>query len=91
MDRLHSNCVKQWEILESRLCLPNQEYIALPDRPTIADLSYFPFAMPWMFKFLEVDMKVFPNIEAWGARMVARPAVKTVLERGPTYGHSLDQ
>ncbi|KAI1394565.1 glutathione S-transferase [Hypoxylon fuscum] len=91
VEKLHSNCVKQWEILESRLCLPNQEYIALPDRPTIADLSYFPFAMPWMFKFLEVDMKVFPNIEAWGARMVARPAVKTVLERGPTYGHSLDQ
>lgn len=91
MNRLHSNCVKQWDILESRLGLPNQEYIALPDRPTIADLSYFPFAMPWMFKFLDVEIQGFPKIQAWGERMAARPAVKAVLERGPTYGHDLDE
>lgn len=61
-DRLHENTVKQWEILEARLALPNQKYIALRDRPTIADLSYFPFAMPWMFKFLDVDIKRYPHI-----------------------------
>ncbi|CAF9933829.1 MAG: hypothetical protein ALECFALPRED_005765 [Alectoria fallacina] len=60
---LHENTVKQWDILEERLSLPNQNYIALKDRPTLADLSYFPFAMPWMFKFLGVDIKGWPAIE----------------------------
>lgn len=87
--KLHENCIKQWDILEKRLGLPGQQYIALPDRPTVADISYFPFAMPWMFQFLDVDMKGYPNIASWGERMAARPAVKLILERGPTYGHDL--
>lgn len=85
--RLHENVVQQWKILEKRLSLPDQQYIALPGRPTIADISYFPFAMPWMFKFLNVDIAEYPEIKAWGDRMVARPAVKMILERGPKYGH----
>ncbi|MCJ1380204.1 hypothetical protein MMC17_003307 [Xylographa soralifera] len=85
--KLHSNCLQQWDILDKRLALPGQHYIALSDRPTIADLSYFPFAMPWMFRFLGVDIKDWPAIEQWSTRMLSRPAVKTILERGPTYGH----
>ncbi|KAF2122854.1 glutathione S-transferase [Lophiotrema nucula] len=85
--KLHSNCVQQWDILEKRLSKAGQQYIALPDRPTIADISYFPYAMPWMFKFLGVDIAKYPSIQAWGERMVARSAVKKILERGPTYGH----
>ena len=85
--RLHANCLRQWDILDKRLSLPEQEYIALPDRPTLADLSYFPFAMPWMFQFLDVDIKNWPHIQAWSERMLSRPSVKTVLKRGPTYGH----
>lgn len=81
----------QWDILEQRLGLPKQLYIALPDRPTLADISYFPYAMPWMFKFLDVDIQKYPQIQGWGDRMVARPAVKAVLESGPTYGHGLEQ
>ncbi|MCJ1248060.1 hypothetical protein MMC30_005275 [Trapelia coarctata] len=84
---LHANTIKQWDILEKRLSLPEQHYIALKDRPTLADLSYFPFAMPWMFKFLGVDIKDWPMIEKWSERMLARPAVKSVMKRGPTYGH----
>lgn len=89
--KMKENCVKQWKILEARLSLPRQNYIALPDRPTIADLSYFPFAMPWMFAFIGVDIEAFPKIQSWGQRMAARPAVKGVLEKGPTYGHRLDE
>lgn len=81
--------MKQWDILEQRLSRPNQQYIALEDRPTIADISYFPFAMPWMFYFLDVDLDRYPKLKAWGQRMVARPAVKAVLDRGPSYGHDL--
>jgi glutathione S-transferase len=79
--------LKQWDILEARLSLPGQNYIALPDRPSIADISYFPFAMPWMFTFLGVKVEDWPNIEAWGKRMLERPAVRSVLDRGPKIGH----
>lgn len=73
--------------MEKRLSEPDQKYVALKDRPTLADLSYFPFAMPWMFKFLGVDVKDWPRIEAWGQRMLERPAVKYILEVAPKYGH----
>jgi glutathione S-transferase len=85
--RLHENTVKQWDILERRLSLPEQDYIALGDRPTLADISYFPFVMPWMFNFLEVDIEKYPRIKAWGKRMMTRPAFRAVMEQGSTYGH----
>ncbi|KAJ4153659.1 hypothetical protein LMH87_010139 [Akanthomyces muscarius] len=87
IQKLHENTVKQWDILEARLALPDQKYIALRDRPTIADLSYFPFAMPWMFKFLSVNMAKYPHILDWADRMLARPAVQKVMESAPHIGH----
>ena len=80
----------QWDKLEKRLSEPGQQYIALLERPTLADISYFPFAMPWMFRFLQVNIKDWPHIEEWGSRMLSRPAVQAILERGPRYGHDLD-
>ncbi|KAG2417905.1 hypothetical protein HFD88_001004 [Aspergillus terreus] len=87
IQKLHENCLRQWDILEKRLARDGQEYIALKDRPTIADLSYFPFSMPWMFQFLGVDIKDWPSIERWSQRMLARPAVQAVMEMGPQIGH----
>lgn len=87
IEKLHANTLRQWDILEKRLSLPGQNYIALPDRPTLADLCYFPFAMPWMFKFLGVDIKSWPMIEKWAERMLAREAVRDILERAPKFGH----
>lgn len=46
--------------------------------------------MPWMFSFLGVDIKDWPHIQAWSERMLKRPAVQRILERGPKYGHDLD-
>ncbi|OTA92435.1 hypothetical protein M434DRAFT_21887 [Hypoxylon sp. CO27-5] len=88
IEKLHSNVLKQWDIMEKRLSQPGQDYVALKDRPTLADLSYFPFAMPWMFKFLGADIKDWPHIEEWSERMLARPAVKKIMDIAPTYGHS---
>ncbi|KAK6833499.1 hypothetical protein PG987_008193 [Apiospora arundinis] len=85
--KLHDNVVKQWEILEKRLSQPGQDYIALSDRPTLADLSYFPYGMPWMFKFLDVEMSNWPNIVQWATRLAARPAVREILEMAPKIGH----
>lgn len=75
--------------MEKRLSELGQDYVALKDRPTLADLSYFPFAMPWMFEFLGVNIKDWPNIQAWSSRMLARAAVKKVLEEAPKYGHEV--
>ncbi|KIA75384.1 hypothetical protein HK57_00103 [Aspergillus ustus] len=87
IEKLHSNCLRQWDILDKRLSLPGHDYVALPDRPTLADLSYFPFAMPWMFTFLGVDIHDWPHIEGWSQRLLGRPAVKAVLEMAPNIGH----
>ena len=86
-NRLHENTIKQWDILDQRLSLPGQHYIALKDRPTLADLSYFPFAMPWMFAFLGVDIKDWPAIESWSRRMLEREAVRQIMERAKRFGH----
>lgn len=85
--KFHENTVKQWDVLERRLAGEGQNYIALKDRPTLADLAYFPFAMPWMFKFFGVDIKDWPNIARWSEKMLARPAIKDILERAPKIGH----
>ncbi|KAF5615425.1 trichodiene oxygenase cytochrome P450 [Fusarium sp. NRRL 52700] len=77
------NTTKQWDILNKRLSEPGQKYIALKDRPTLADLSYLPFAMPWMFNLFGVDIKDWPAVDEWSQRMLDRPAVKDVLERAP--------
>ncbi|GAW14654.1 hypothetical protein ANO14919_040570 [Xylariales sp. No.14919] len=86
IEKLYSNVLKQWDILDNRLSEAEQQYVALKDRPTIADLSYLPFAMPWMFEFFRVSIDKWPHIASWSERMMARPAVKYVLDVAPTYG-----
>ncbi|PSN67016.1 putative glutathione S-transferase GliG-like protein [Corynespora cassiicola Philippines] len=85
--KLHANTLKAWDMLEARLALPGQTYIALPDRPTLADISYFPFSMPWMFGFFGVDINNWPNIKRWGELMLSRPAVQKVMSTAPSIGH----
>lgn len=85
--RLHENTLKQWDILEKRLSEPGQDYIALKDRPTLADLSYFPFAMPWMFNLFSVDINDWPAVHKWAKRMLERPVIQDILERAPKFGH----
>ncbi|KAK7558812.1 hypothetical protein IWX49DRAFT_633705 [Phyllosticta citricarpa] len=85
--RLHANTLKAWDLLEKRLDLPGKQHVALPDRPTLVDLSYFPFGMPWMFGFFGVDIKDWPSIQRWSELMLARPAVQKVMDSAPSIGH----
>lgn len=85
--RLHKDTLRQWDILEKRLSEPGQNYIALRDRPTIADLSYLPFSMPYMFDLFSVNIEDWPGIQKWSHNMLSRSAVKAVLKRAPTLGH----
>ncbi|KAK7540281.1 glutathione S-transferase, partial [Phyllosticta paracitricarpa] len=85
--KLHANTLKAWDLLEKRLDLPGKQHVALPDRPTLVDLSYFPFGMPWMFGFFGVDIKDWPSIQRWSELMLARPAVQKVMDSAPSIGH----
>ncbi|KAI0508610.1 glutathione S-transferase [Xylaria bambusicola] len=88
--KLHENVLKQWDILGSRLSVAGQDYVALQDQPTIADISYLPFAIPWMFGFFNVKIEDWPHIKNWSDRMLARRAVQRILKKGPMYGHEFD-
>ncbi|CAI6337026.1 unnamed protein product [Periconia digitata] len=83
---LYENCVKQWGILEKRLAEPGQGFIALKERPTVADIAYYPFAMSYMFEFLGVNIADWPNIMNWAQKMEARPGIQKVLQWAPTIG-----
>jgi hypothetical protein len=43
--------------------------------------------MPWMFKFLGVNVESWPAIKKWGEKMLGRAAVKIILEKAPEFGH----
>ncbi|KAI9860347.1 MAG: hypothetical protein M1830_006233, partial [Pleopsidium flavum] len=45
IEKLAENVAKQYDILERRLSTPGYLYIALPNRPTIADIATLPFGM----------------------------------------------
>ncbi|KAF1362642.1 glutathione S-transferase [Lizonia empirigonia] len=87
IEKLYANVLKQWDILEKRLSEPGQTYIALKDRPTIADLAYLPFAMTYMFEFMRVKIEDWPKIQEWSDRMLSRPAVRKILVFAPTIGN----
>ncbi|CAI7602498.1 unnamed protein product [Penicillium glandicola] len=89
IEKLYANCLKQYEIIEARLSQEGQQYIALCDRPSVADLAYYPFLMPYMFDFMGVSIDQYPEIKGWAQRMSERPAITRVLEFAPTIGNQL--
>ncbi|TPX19020.1 uncharacterized protein E0L32_011264 [Thyridium curvatum] len=86
---LKKDTLRQWDILEKRLAESGQAYIALKDRPTIADISYLPFSMPYMFNLFGVSIHDWPHIDKWSEKMLGRQAVRTVLEQAPRFGHDV--
>ncbi|TDZ49525.1 Glutathione S-transferase aclG [Colletotrichum trifolii] len=84
---LHKGTLRQWYILEARPSEPGQNFIALKDRPTIADTSYLPFSMPCIFQLVGVGMQEWSHFDKWPQNMLSRQAIKTVLSRAPTLGH----
>lgn len=80
LPRLLTDIKKQYDTLESRLSLPNQTYLALPDRPTIADIANLLFADYETSKRMGLDINDWPNLKAWGERMHAIEGIKKVFE-----------
>ncbi|KAI9878490.1 MAG: hypothetical protein M1830_000722 [Pleopsidium flavum] len=75
LDFLLANIKEQYRILERRLSEPGQNYIALPDRPTIADFANLPFANEKIAASASIDFAEFTKLKAWSEDMFTRPAV----------------
>jgi gliotoxin/aspirochlorine biosynthesis glutathione S-transferase len=85
-NRLSSGIRDQYSILERRLSEPGREYIALADRPTIADLANLPFANEQIAGTAGYDFNDWPHLKAWSEKMFARPAVQRAFSRARGFG-----
>jgi glutathione S-transferase len=90
VERLSKSIRQQYDIMETRLSEPGQEYIALPDRPTIADIANLPFANENIAATADYDFNDWPKLKDWSERMLARPAVQRAYQYGSTFGHEPD-
>jgi glutathione S-transferase len=85
--RLRSNITVQYDILERRLNEPGQQYLALKDRPTIADIATLPFAMEATAELFGLEFERWPKLQEWSVRMSEREAVKRAWQRVAGFGH----
>ena len=78
---IESSIKREYDILEKRLSEPGQKWVALADRPTIADLAIQPLANPRVAKGAQIDLKDWPHVFAWSEAVDNLPYVaKAVFE-----------
>jgi glutathione S-transferase len=85
--RLASNIKVQYDILERRLAEEGQKYIALPDRPTIADIANLPFVTEDLALKAGLKLGDWPHLRAWSEMMLSRPCVQKAMIDIETFGH----
>ncbi|KAI2758343.1 hypothetical protein DTO006G1_6859 [Penicillium roqueforti] len=71
----------EYQFLETRLNEPGQHYIALPDRPTIADFAILPLANETIATSAKLDFGQWPKLKEWSEKMIELPPVKEALNR----------
>ncbi|KAJ6101987.1 hypothetical protein N7486_004414 [Penicillium sp. IBT 16267x] len=81
----------EYDFLETRLNEPSQKYIALPDRPTIADFAILPLANEAIATSAELDFTQWPNLKGWSERMSKIPPVARALHRISRFGLSEEE
>uniref|UniRef100_A0A093VT20 glutathione transferase n=1 Tax=Talaromyces marneffei PM1 TaxID=1077442 RepID=A0A093VT20_TALMA len=78
---------KEYSILEARLNEPGQQYIALADRLTIADIAILPFANAQIAMSAQIEFGEYPALKAWSEKVLAMPEVGRAFMRVQTFGH----
>ena len=68
----------QYGILDRHLSQPDQQWIGLKDRPTIADVSIYPFADDPTMARMGLDKNDFPALRAWSDRFAQIPGVAKI-------------
>ncbi|KAJ5665119.1 uncharacterized protein N7477_007567 [Penicillium maclennaniae] len=78
----------EYQLLETRLNEPGQDWIALPDRPTIADFAILPLANEAIATSAELDFNEWPKLKEWSERISKLPPVQKALNRIARFGLS---
>ncbi|KAJ5328937.1 Glutathione S-transferase/chloride channel C-terminal [Penicillium brevicompactum] len=78
----------EYDFLESRLSEPGQLYVALADRPTIADFAIYPLANEKIAISAELDFTQWPKLKAWSEQMSSFKPVARALHRVSRFGLS---
>ncbi|CAG8926380.1 unnamed protein product [Penicillium salamii] len=81
----------EYDFLESRLNEPGQLYVALADRPTIADFAIFPLANEKIAASADLDFNQWPSLKAWSEQMGAFKPVARALHRVSRFGLSPEE
>ncbi|RFU32839.1 hypothetical protein B7463_g3509, partial [Scytalidium lignicola] len=81
----------EYNFLETRLNEPGQKFVALPDRPTIADFAILPLANETIAVSAKLDFNEWPKLKAWSERVSALPPVARALHRIARFGLSEEE
>ncbi|KAJ5488071.1 hypothetical protein LT330_008433 [Penicillium expansum] len=81
----------EYDFLESRLSEPGQLYIAISDRPTIADFAILPLANEKIAASAELDFNEWPKLMAWSEQMSSFKPVARALHRVSRFGLSEEE
>ncbi|KKK22374.1 hypothetical protein ARAM_005557 [Aspergillus rambellii] len=81
----------EYSFLEARLNEPDQQYVALPDRPTIADFAILPLANETVAASADIDFNEWPKLKEWSERVSVFPPVARALHRIARFGLSEDE
>ena len=76
----------EYSALEKRLNEPGQDYVALPDRPTIADFAILPLANSQVAATADIDFSQWPRLSQWSERIYALPYVANAIARVTSFG-----
>jgi glutathione S-transferase len=66
---MHHELKVRFDLLNDRLSQPGQQWLALSDRPTIADLINYPFMDEPTSTRLNLSLDNWPALENWCRRM----------------------
>lgn len=72
---------QEYSILNTRLSKDDQRYLALPDRPTIADFATFPFANAQVAQMAGITFEKWDKLKEWSDRMMQLLSVVSATRR----------
>ncbi|KID73839.1 Glutathione S-transferase tcpG [Metarhizium brunneum] len=70
---------REYDILEKRLSEPGQKWVALADRPTLADFAIQPLANPRVAKNAKIDFDNWPKTKAWSEAVDKLPYIEKAM------------
>jgi gliotoxin/aspirochlorine biosynthesis glutathione S-transferase len=88
---MYDDLKRQYDVLNARLTEPGQNFLALKDRPTIADIANLMFAEPTTSTRMGLDLAQWPALFNWSNAMLELEVVKKILCEKDKYKGILPQ